>query len=129
MNSKHMPDKKERQSNFELLRILAMIGITLYHMANATVMHIQHIGRAAVGLTEPSLYLGKNIFLYMLIPFGQVGNVIFILLAGYFLIGKSVKIYAQVKILVLQALFGGVLVFALLTYLALFYRTTYTVQF
>lgn len=75
----------ERKSNFELLRIFAMIAIVAHHL----VVHgIQQI-------TAPNAYdlystgsLLNKLFANFLIPGGRVGVALFFMLTGFFLINK-----------------------------------------
>ena len=75
-------EKTKRQSNFELLRILAMIMIVLFH--------IQKNGPQRL-LTGDYGYFGKPIYYLRLIVFyfgvtlGDVGNGLFIIISGYFM--------------------------------------------
>ena len=67
-----------RQSNIELLRIVAMIMIIIFHMA----MH------------EKAMYTGsteKKIFSIILSGLGLIGVNIFVLITGYFQIEKEFK--------------------------------------
>lgn len=77
--------KKLRQSNFELLRILAMMGIIAYHL----VLH--HINYDRFALMQPEV--GSNFWhldvIQIFYNFGQIGNTLFILITGYFLIQKK----------------------------------------
>lgn len=77
--------KKLRQSNFELLRILAMMGIIAYHL----VLH--HINYDRFALMQPEV--GSNFWhldvIQIFYTFGQIGNTLFILITGYFLIQKK----------------------------------------
>lgn len=77
--------KKKRESNFELLRIVAMLGIIAYHL----VMHHMDYNRFA--LVNPEV--GSNFYhletIQIIYTFGQIGNTLFILITGYFLIGKK----------------------------------------
>ncbi|MGX7202198.1 hypothetical protein BCR22_02970 [Enterococcus plantarum] len=76
---------KKRESNFELLRILAMLGIIVYHL----VIHHSDYNRFALVNLD-----GKSNFYHLetiqiMYTFGQIGNTLFILITGYFLIGKK----------------------------------------
>lgn len=67
-------EKKERDSNFELLRIFAMLGIVLHHL-------IQHGIWFAPNAPVDSAFLISHAGEWWI---GQLGNEIFILLSGYF---------------------------------------------
>lgn len=73
-----------RTSNFELLRILAMLGIISYHI----VVHSM-IGQLALSPSDGNHFNYPCFYKSMLIPvafspLGQLGNALFILLSGYF---------------------------------------------
>ena len=99
-NKKSMKENKnERQSNFELLRIIAMIMIVAHHLT---------IHCFAVQLGDKSLYaLGESFnkaifFKKLLLPQlfmtgGKIANIIFVLITGYFLIDQKINITKQIK--------------------------------
>lgn len=99
-NKKSMKEyKNERQSNFELLRIIAMIMIVAHHLT---------IHCFAVQLGDKSLYaLGESFnkaifFKKLLLPQlfmtgGKIANIIFVLITGYFLIDRKINITKQIK--------------------------------
>ena len=99
-NKKSMKENKnERQSNFELLRIIAMIMIVAHHLT---------IHCFAVQLGDKSLYaldesFNKAIFFKkLLLPQlfmtgGKIANIIFVLITGYFLIDQKINITKQIK--------------------------------
>lgn len=74
-----------RKSNFELLRIFSMLGIIMYHIVR------YHIDYNRFALVSPST--GSNFyhleFIQLFYTFGQLGNTLFILITGYFLITKK----------------------------------------
>lgn len=85
----HLDEKKQsRQSNFELLRILAMIMIVASHW-----------GWWAV--TYPGLLTSgsQQLFYTYFRTFGQVGVVLFILISGYFLCKRPFKLFSLLKLL------------------------------
>lgn len=67
--------KKERDSNFELLRILAMLGIVFHHL-------IQHGIWFAPDAPVDAAFLVSHAGEWW---FGMLGNELFILLSGYFI--------------------------------------------
>src|SRR5574344_1877581 len=88
--------KKDRQSNIELLRILAIIMITLHHFS------------LYLGLYNNSnLGMEKNIFGIVLFSLGKIGVNIFIIISGYFLIDSKSNIKKIIK-LWLEVLFYSV---------------------
>ena len=95
------PRRSERESNFELLRIVAMFLVVLYHAS----------GRAR-GLVEDQ-GLSPNPFFFQLCAFcGDLGNSLFMLISGYFLAGRSFSA-RRVARLWMQTLFWSVLLTAL----------------
>lgn len=95
---------KIRESNFELLRFVSMILIILYHMVLYGVFN---------GGSVSSNY---NVFYAFFYVGGKVGVVLFILITGYFLCNRDIKIRKLFK-LEGQALFYSIL--SLLIFLAL----------
>lgn len=93
---------KTRQSNIELLRIIAMIFIISFHMT----------------LYEKTMYTGsikKTIFSTILSSLGLIGVNIFILITGYFQIEQKFKAKKILKIW-LQTVFYSALIIVLLRY-------------
>ena len=72
-----------RQSNIELLRIIAMMFIILYHIAF-------HGNWDDGSIFWPDEITFNVLFLQSILPFGKIGVNIFVLISGYFLI-NSVK--------------------------------------
>ena len=80
-------DKKVRQSNFELLRIIAMLMIVAHHFS----VHS--------GFAWGSLKGINGTFLNFISIWGKIGNNIFILISGYFLVTvKTLKINKILKL-------------------------------
>lgn len=80
-----MTDKKERSSNIELLRIVAMLMIIVFHI-------IHHCVRNqlpnSVFFNSPALY--KELSIPQIIAtMGSIGNAIFILISGYFMANRG----------------------------------------
>lgn len=90
--------KIKRQSNFELLRIFAMVMIVAHHLA----VH----GVSPVAFYENSSFLNKS-FAAFLIPGGTVGVALFFMLSGFFLCGKE---KGSVKKVALEAAFYSFLI-------------------
>lgn len=94
----------KRKSNFELLRIIAMIFIILHHF----VVH------------QPDSFINMNImsssnFIYSLFfSGGKFGVALFIMITGYFMIDKDFKFIKLIK-LELQVLFYTISIFLLAT--------------
>lgn len=77
-----MTEKKTRNSNIELLRIVAMLMIIVYHIN-------QHCVRTNLITSplfcEPLIY--KSLLIPQLIePLGIIGNGVFILISGFFMV-------------------------------------------
>lgn len=83
-----MSNQKLRDSNFELLRIFAMLGIIVSHIIN----HGWHL----VNVYE--VKSNCDIIASALTCFGTCGNVLFMLLSGYFLVNSNFKFYKIGKI-------------------------------
>lgn len=79
----------KRNSNFELLRICAMLMIVAYHIFVHCV-NVQLTDGASIAwfnnglFNKPETYK-KLLVLTTVAPMGQIGNVIFITLSGYFM--------------------------------------------
>lgn len=92
----------ERQSNFELLRITAMLGIILFHL-------IYHVALPQLAVSEEFAVpaFAKRLLLFQGIStFGFIGNSIFILISGYFLIDKKINLQKQITKIFLNLVFG-----------------------
>lgn len=83
-----MIEKKERQSGFELLKIVAMLLIVINHVTQS----LEYLGT-----TDSLLFLGhatmdiQILTLNLLRQFGGIGNDIFFICSAWFLIGKKEK--------------------------------------
>ncbi len=87
----------ERQSNFELLRILAMLMIVAHHFA----IHS--------GLPIWSGSGGNVFFAQFLCMQGKVGVDLFVLITGYFLVAKPGRVTSVVKLILETSLYGAAL--------------------
>ena len=104
-----MVNEKTRDSNFELLRIFSIITIIISHIT----MHVLYKQFSPDYIYGPG-EMFNNIYFYrrlILIDFffnvGKVGNVLFILITGYFLCGnKSININKTIKKLLSHMLFA-----------------------
>lgn len=76
---------QQRDSNFELLRIVAMVGIILYHL----VRHHTDYNRFALINLETGASFQHLGIIQIFYTLGQLGNTLFILITGYFLIEKT----------------------------------------
>ena len=87
---------KDRQMNFELLRIISMIFILLHHYSlKGGLLSIENI--------TTNKFIGEFIYIG-----GKVGVVIFILISGYFLIDKKYKFKNLFKV-ILEVFFYSIL--------------------
>lgn len=80
-------DFKERESNFELLRIVLMIIIIMGHFTTGYPNH---------ELTIQSKYVINTIFAYALRQYGAVANNVFFMICGYFAINNNKKSYFKI---------------------------------
>ena len=97
---------KERESNFELLRILAMLLIIAYHL----VAHCM-LDKLDVSVYCTPTFYGRLFFFQVIMSFGSIANACFILISGYFMAGregKSVNLVRIGKKLMTQIVFGAV---------------------
>lgn len=83
-----MSNQKLRDSNFELLRIFAMFGIIISHIIN----HGWHL----VNIYE--VKSNSDIIASALTCLGASGNILFMLLSGYFLVNSTFKLHKCGKI-------------------------------
>ena len=96
----NMEIKKERNSSFEILRILSMFFIILCHIMYYT-------------KSLPKLKLfnyfkiinNRYIFLRIISNFGQLGDIIFILISGYFSINRTTFHFHKFILLISQIYF------------------------
>lgn len=95
----------KRQSNFELLRIVAMIMIVFQHFA-----YHSNFDWQSVGATVPHLWCN------LIAMGGQVGVDLFVLISGYFLINSSGSVFNFKRIL---KLWGQILFYSVGLYLVL----------
>lgn len=106
--------RKERSSNFELLRIIAMIMIVSCHLVNHCIFQ-QYGQEINVRNFSEGLLINKIIVAFFS-PGGGVANNIFFILMGYFSIkGSNNSVLKRISKLVLQVFFYvliAVLIFA-----------------
>ena len=79
--------EKQRKSNFEMLRILAMIFIILSH-------YTLHGGLLKIDSYTPNKYIGSLCYLS-----GKIGVNLFVLITGYFLINSKFKVKKVLKLI------------------------------
>ena len=98
---------KKRESNMELLRIVAILLIIVFHISYHCI-YTQLTSAESIALLNNGIfnypYIYKRLFILALIfPLGQVGNSLFMLITGYFMISKkSIDITKITKKLLLQ---------------------------
>ncbi len=97
-----MKNEEMRSSNIELLRSVAMLMIILYHIVchcvNVQLTDKESIKRFSNGLFNHPVFYKKLMILDTLNTFGIIGNVIFILISGYFMVQKKGRGIDMVKI-------------------------------
>ena len=96
--------KKEKQSNFELLRIVAMLMIIIFHSL------VNFVG------TRDSQYISNNIelggvLLMLRYVFGQLGVILFAMISGYFLISAREKKNPFERAMATAVKFAGMLLY------------------
>lgn len=83
-----MAEKKIRSSNIELLRIVAMLMIIVYHIMHHCV--ISYLPQSSEYFNQPILY--KSLVIPQIFAsFGPIGNDVFILITGYFMANRGEK--------------------------------------
>ncbi len=116
-------NNKTRSSNIELLRIVAMLMIIAYHIilhcVNVQLVNVTSIEKLQNGWFNQPIFFKQLMALEMMMPFGLVGNAIFILISGYFLIDREIDMLKISKKLLSQLLFAAT---ALVLASALFIR-------
>lgn len=118
-----------RNSNIELLRVVAIIMIVVYHISLHVVRYqiVDTVSIALMGnglFCHPQFY--KRLFLVEgMFPLGSIANDIFILISGYFMVekGSDVRLGRVAKKLFLQM---GYSIMALLLLSTVYYSVTIT---
>ncbi len=104
-------NNKTRSSNIELLRIVAMLMIIAYHIilhcVNVQLVNVTSIEKLQNGWFNQPIFFKQLMALEMMMPFGLVGNAIFILISGYFLIDREIDMLKISKKLLSQLLFAA----------------------
>lgn len=97
--------KKQRESNFELLRIIAMLFIVIFHVMTNCVR--PQLSQVDLFSNPPHAYK-RILLLYCSMLCGTMGNNIFILISGYFLAGKAeINIGNTIKKIISQVAFAA----------------------
>ena len=107
-----MNNKSLRDSNIELMRILAMFMIIVYHIVlhcvNVQLADVASVERLGNGWFNNPVFYKELMFLALLMPFGLVGNALFIIISGYFLADREIDMLKISKKLLSQLLFAAV---------------------
>ncbi len=113
--SSQISGRIERQSNFELLRIFAMLMIVAHHYA----VHGMKFPHSGMGEGADS----HRLFTFFLVPGGRICVALFFMLTGYFMIKTSIKPQKLVK-LILQIFYYSffALILFFVTYLLGLYK-------
>ena len=102
-----------RESNFEMLRIVAILSIITYHICLYGIRYqltdATSIAQMNNGFFEhPQLYW-QLLLIQLFLPFGVMGNSVFIMLSGYFMVEKTkLDLAKTTKKLLLPLLFASV---------------------
>lgn len=105
---------EQRQSNIELLRVIAMFLIVLHHYC---------IHSGFIELINPCRLTGNMVFIQFMSLGGKVGVNIFFLISGYFMIHSTMK-WKKVTRLLFQIFSINLLVFIFLRLLGYSYTTS-----
>lgn len=117
---------KQRRSNLELLRIVAMLMIIAFHIyrhcVSGQLTDPDSMERMGNGLFSVPLFYKKLLLLTVFSSFGRAGNVVFMTLTGYFMVakGREIRLVPIAKKLLLEQGYAAVLL--LLTSLLVFRR-------
>ena len=120
--------RKQRASNIELMRVIAMIMIITFHITRHRIRD-QLVDKSLISLFDisdcfchPKFY-PQLMFLYLTMPMGKIGNGIFILISGYFMADRRIDLVQTGKKLIGQmAYMTLVLMFMSYTGFLLLYR-------
>lgn len=109
------PKSKVRYANMELLRILSMYMIIMYHIVRHCVSvqltNPGSLGRSVVDCFNHPVFYKKLLILNSMMTFGNIGNAVFILISGYFMANRKpqdIKMGAISQKLLLQSGFAVV---------------------
>lgn len=98
---------KNRESNFELLRIVAMILIIAYHLTAHGVLY-----QLDDSVYSNPVFYNRLFIFQVIMSFGSIANASFFLISGYYMAGREGKTVDLTKIgkrLILQLVFGAVI--------------------
>lgn len=117
---------KQRRSNLELLRIVAMLMIIAFHIywhcVSGQLTDPDSMERIGNGLFSVPLFYKKLLLLTVFSSFGRAANVVFMTLTGYFMVakGREIRLIPIAKKLLLEQGYAAVLL--LITSLLVFRR-------
>jgi len=103
-----MNQTKTRQSNFELLRIIAMLMIVMHHFMR----HLFPDRLETIGIPYNFHHSVNSIFAQDIYTFGMIGVCIFVLITGYFSINVQVTVKKMIALFG-QMSFYGIIYFIL----------------
>ena len=97
--------ENKRQTNFEMIRILAMVLIVIHHIFVHCIEPL---------LLISDIFEGYEVYDRLMIvdfarSFGKIGNILFVMLSGYFLIDKKIDI-AKHTVKILSEMFFATMV-------------------
>lgn len=115
-NNMIIKNQTERDSNFELLRVVAIIFIIAFHIVHHGMFYqlsditSQKIMNNAV-FNEPRFFW-ELLIPEFLFPWAQGGNSVFILISGFYTceLGSNIRISKQIKKVLSQIVFAAVLI-------------------
>lgn len=95
--------KKERNSNLELFRIIAMLLIVAHHYV---------VNSGLLQIMQSTEITGNSIFLYLLGMWGKIGINCFVLITGYFMCKSNITVSKFLK-LILEIWFYNIIIYSL----------------
>jgi hypothetical protein len=106
---------KSRDSNIELLRVVAMLMIVIYHIVchcvGIQLTDASSIARMENGLFDQPQFYSELFLIDVILPWGPIGNAIFLIISGYFMVqnDKNINIIKISKKLLFQLGFSIVI--------------------
>ena len=103
-----MKNKKIRLTNIEILRIIAMLMIVIYHIAchciNVQLNGGDSIIKIGSNLFNNPFFYKKLFILNCIMTWGTIGNALFLLISGYFMVNskKEIDINKEVDIFLID---------------------------
>ncbi len=112
----------KRQTNFEMIRILAMVLIIIHHI---------FVHSIEPQLSQSDIFEGYEVYDRLMIvdfarSFGKIGNILFVMLSGYFLIDKKIDM-AKHTVKILSEMFFATVVLMLAGAVHLYFQPVYNV--